>query len=117
MCVQLHSGGGGGTSYVLVLSSYDPRERPPLFNLNLHSGAYHFYKCKKKNRSRASPFLVARQIFFLPFRRPSFSKCISVQAVTRYILQFIAARGQPECQPDIKINDHGVILLENQFST
>ena len=37
----------------------------------------------------------------LPFWRPSFSKFLSIQAVSSYILQFIAARGQPVCQPEV----------------
>ena len=44
--------------------------------LNFRFGAYHFHKWQNVRCSRAS--------LFSPFRRPSFSKFLSVQAVTTY---------------------------------
>ena len=58
-------GGGGGTSYVLDIR-YVPLERPLFLTLNFCSGAYHFHKFMAEIfRSRASQFLVARQIFYI----------------------------------------------------
>ena len=76
-------GGGGGTSYVLDIRYMCRARDPPFSTLHFRSGAYHFHKWQNIS-FQSITILVARQILhFLPFRRPLFSKLLSVQAVHR----------------------------------
>ena len=84
-----------------------PRERPPFSALTFRSGAYHFHKWQKYSAPKYHHFT------FLPFRRPSFSKFLYVQAVYRRPRPAYCSQperkafgqrpwvsGRPECQPD-----------------
>ena len=100
--------GGGGLYFVCYNVRYVSRERPPppFSTLNFSSGAYHYF-IKKIGQKLFfldhSPFLVARQICYIFAVPETIAYKISFRSSRyfSYTLQFIAARGQPECQPDV----------------
>ena len=76
-----------GTQYVLNNYQVCATGEIPIFNPKFpFRNTYLFPQMATIFRSRAAPFLAARQILnFLPLRRPSFSKfIISVQAIITY---------------------------------
>ena len=90
-CTVLCCGGGGGGGEHFVCIAY-----------YFHSQCISVSQMgKKKLIESITIFSCQADFTFLLFRRPSFSKFLSVQALTSYTLQFIAASGQPECQPDV----------------
>ena len=103
---HLQEGGRVGTSICMHIR-YVLHKRPPFSALNFHSRAYYFLKWQKYSTQEHYHFT------FLPFRRPSLSEFLYVQAVhccpqpaycsqpgRKEFGQCPGVSGQPECQPD-----------------
>ena len=71
---------------------YVQRKRPPFSTLNFRSRAYHFHKWHQKK----NPLWSITILHFLPLQRPSFSKCLYLQAIHHRPRP--AYCSQPECK-------------------